>query len=184
MITVKVSGLERWLDACKNAPVQARDAMMHAVNDTGDRARTQVVRSLAKQMGLPYGTVREKLRTRVANKSALLYQLETTGGFMSLRSFDPQERKRGVSARPWGTRRVFRSTFIVRSLGGQVFRRTTSARFPIQKLWGPAMPVEMLRDNVPKDWETAVQVHLPARLAHHLNRLLKSGGKTPSVAPV
>ena len=175
MITVSVRGLDRWIEACQTAPKKARAAMLHAVNDTGDRARTQVVRSLAKQMGLPYGTVREGLTTRPAQPSALRYQIVSRGGYMSLRSFDPQERRRGISARPWGKRRVFRGTFIVRSLGGQVFRRTTRARFPIEKLWGPAMPTEMVRNATPKAFEDSVEVNLPIRLVHHLNRLLKAG---------
>ena len=173
MITVEVKGLERWIDACRKAPKQARDAMLFAVNDTGDRARTQVVRTLGRQMGLPYGTVREGLRTKPATGSDLTYKIISGGGYLSLRSFDAQQRRGGVSARPWGQRRLFRGTFIVRSLGGQVFRRTTRARFPIQKLWGPAMPMEMVREATPKAFEDTVSATLPKRLTYQLNRLLK-----------
>jgi len=146
--------------------------MSRAINDAGNGARTAVVRSLGNQMGLLYGTVRSELTIVPATTSRPEYAIKSSGGYMSLRSFDAQQRPAGVSARPWGRNRVFRGTFIVRSLGGQVFRRTTRARFPIAKLWGPAIPVEMLRGTVPRVFEDSVVERLPKRLAHHIARLM------------
>jgi hypothetical protein len=34
-----------------------------------------------------------------------------------------------------------------------VFKRSRKARFPIEQLWGPAVPVEMLRDEALAAWE-------------------------------
>jgi hypothetical protein len=164
------SDLDRWIKACQTAPAQARDAMRMAINDAGNFARTRVIRTLASQMGVPVSTVRQSLTTRPAWRE-LVYELASAGGFLSLASFDAQQRRAGVSARPWGRRRIFRGTFIVPRLGGQVFRRTTRARFPIVKLWGPSMPQELVRDRVPAVFETEANNRLPVRLAHHMNRL-------------
>jgi|HubBroStandDraft_3_1064219.scaffolds.fasta_scaffold00326_9 hypothetical protein len=170
MATIDVSELEGWKRLCAAAPERSADVLRRAVNDAGNAARTQVVRTLGRQMGLPYATVRQGLSIRPAT-SEPVYEINSVGGYLSLKSFDAEQRRGGVSARPWGQRRMFRGTFIVRSLGGQVFRRTTQARFPIVKLWGPAMPQEMVRGAVPGAFEAAVKQRLPVRLAHHLERL-------------
>ena len=170
MATIDVSELEGWRRLCAVAPERSPDALKRAVNDAGNAARTQVVRTLGRQMGLPYAAVRQGLTIRPATREPV-YEINSVGGYLSLQSFGAEQRRTGVSARPWGQRRVFRGTFMIRSLGGQVFRRTTRARFPIVKLWGPAMPQEMVRGTVPGAFEAAVKERLPTRLAHHLERL-------------
>jgi hypothetical protein len=172
MVTIDVKDLERWTKVCQTAPARASDIMRMTMNDVGNAARTQVVRTLSRQMGLPNGTVRQGLTIQPATTRRMDYAILSQGGYLSLRSFDAEQRRAGVSARPWGKRRIFRGTFVVRSLGGQVYRRTTSARFPIVKLWGPAMPQELVRGAVPKAFEDTARARLPARLAHHLDRLL------------
>lgn len=167
---IDASDLQRWTDACHEAPARGFNAMRMAINDTGNFARTRVVRTLAIQMGLPQGTVRQGLTTVPAVRN-LIYELGSTGGYMSLKSFDARQVRAGVSARPWGRRKIFRGTFMVPRFGGQVFRRTTRARFPIVKLWGPAMPVELVRDKVPEEFERAAEQRLAPRLRHHLDRL-------------
>lgn len=169
---IDCSELRGWIRLCQMAPKESVKAMQYAVNDAGNAARTQVVRTLGTQMGLPYATVRQSLTTIAASPSRLAYELHSAGGFLSLASFDVRQVRAGVSARPWGQRRIFRSAFIVRALGGEAFRRTTRARFPIRKLYGPAMPVEMVRDQVPAAFEQATAERLPKRLGYHLERLM------------
>jgi hypothetical protein len=74
-------------------------ALQWAVNDSGNAARTQVVHTLARRMGLPFGTVREGLRTYAAKPGKLSYELVSEGGYLSLRSFAADQRRAGVSAR-------------------------------------------------------------------------------------
>jgi hypothetical protein len=40
----------------------------------------------------------------------------------------------------------------VKRYGGGVFKRTGKARFPIEQLWGPSVPKEMLRDEAYAAW--------------------------------
>jgi hypothetical protein len=51
-VSIDLSAIERWRKLCETAPDRSVVAMRRAVNDAGNAARTQVYRTLAKQMGL------------------------------------------------------------------------------------------------------------------------------------
>ena len=57
-----------------------------------------------------------------------------------------------MRAKIWGRAQTFGSAFVVKRYGGGVFKRTGKGRFPIEQLWGPAVPVEMLRDEAYAAW--------------------------------
>jgi hypothetical protein len=152
-------------------------ALSRAINHTGDKARTQVTRALVKQTGLKYGRVKETIRTFPASFTRLLYRIVSRGGYVSLKEFGARQTSEGVSAAPWSRRRVFAHTFIVPSMGGHVFERTTSKRFPLRKLWGPAVPAELVKDASLKAFEATVNAELPARLDHEIGAIL--GGSVP-----
>ena len=147
-------------------------ALARALNHTGDKARTQVARALVKQTGVKYGAVRKVLSTRLASRSTLVYRIIGAGGYISLKEFDARQTSKGVSAAPWGKRRVFPHTFIVASLGGHVFERKGHQRLPIRKLWGPAIPKEMLKDQSRRAFETTVAAELPSRVEHEVSAIL------------
>lgn len=183
---IDASDLRRWERYCSAAPERGVKAMCRAVNAAGNKARTQVISALAKEMGLSYGKVKDQIRTFPARDTPV-YELRARGGYISLRAFGAVQRKKGVSARPWGKRRLFRSTFIVRKLNSQVFRRATaqekaamSARakarrketfVPIVKMWGPALPKEMVDATVSAEFERVGRSELPVALAHHMGHL-------------
>jgi hypothetical protein len=56
-----------------------------------------------------------------------------------------QRAARGITARPWGILRKYPHAFF--GPGGHVYERTSRARLPIKKLWGPAIPKEMVKDE-------------------------------------
>lgn len=149
-----------------------KPALMRAVNHTGDKARTQVARALVAQTGLKYGKVREALATHTASPAHIVYRIVAKGAYTSLKEYAARQTGRGTSAAPWGKRRVFPHTFIVATLGGHVFERRTSARFPIRKLWGPAIPNEMVKDKSRAAFEGTVAAELPARLTHEIGAIL------------
>jgi hypothetical protein len=158
--------------------VDMRSALRRAINHTGDKARTQVGRALVKQTGLKYGRVREELRTINATVGSLSYIIRARGGYVSLKEFAARQTQKGVSAAPWGKRRVFPHTFIVASLGGHVFERKGPARYPIRKLWGPAIPAEMVKDQTKEAFEATVAADLPARVDHEISAILS--GRAPA----
>jgi hypothetical protein len=165
-------------------------ALARAVNHTGDKARTQVARTLAKQTGANYGAVRKALGTKLASPSTLVYRIIGTGGYMSLKEFGARQARSGVSAAPWGKRRLFPHTFIVGTLGGHVFVRKSKwdghigpsdrhvfirkgkGKARIHKLWGPAIPKEMVKGQSRQTFETTVASELPARVEHEISVIL------------
>lgn len=149
-----------------------RPALARAINHTGDKARTQVARALVKQTGAKYRAIREAMTSRMASAGTLVYRIVSRGAYMSLKEFDPRQTSKGVSAAPWNKRRVFAHTFIVPSLGGHVFERTGRGRLPIRKLWGPAIPKEMLKEQSKEAFETTVATELPNRVEHEIGAIL------------
>jgi hypothetical protein len=75
-----------------------------------------------------------------------------------------------VSAALWNVRRRFDGAFP--GPGGHAFKRTTAKRFPIEKLWGPSIPKEMVKGATQAAFYQVVQASLPERLAHELCRVL------------
>jgi hypothetical protein len=75
-----------------------------------------------------------------------------TGRHLPLSFFGAKQFSYGVRAKIWGRAQTFRSAFVVKRYGGGVFKRTAKARFPIEQLWGPAVPVEILRDEAYAGW--------------------------------
>jgi hypothetical protein len=151
----------------------ANAVVPRALNHVGDIARTQVKRELAKQTGLTVTAVDKSMRTVRAIPARHSYELVATGRPIPLRDFAARQTRGGVSARPWGKRRVFPGTFVVRALGGHVFRRVGRARLPILKLWGPSLPRELLRGKVPDVFEQVVRDRLPDRLIHEFEQALR-----------
>ncbi len=145
---------------------KARTAMRRAINKTSARAYTQVKRAVAKQVGAPQATVIKygELQRIPAMGSSLSSRIVSAGGYLPLKHFGARRTKRGVSAAPWGKRRVFRSTFFVTKLGGQVFKRLPGQRDGIEKLWGPAIPRELVQGESAAAFEWATATVFPQEL--------------------
>lgn len=172
-ITVDARQLLRMAETFRKAGVETRPAEARAINHTGDKTRTRVIRALVKQMGTTYGVVNKALGRPIrANPASLAYVIRVKGPALSLKEFKARPTRKGVSAAPWGTRRVFPHSFIAPSMGGHVFVRTSRARFPVKKLWGPAVPNELVRNQSKAAFEATVATELPARLAYELGRIL------------
>jgi hypothetical protein len=158
---------------------QAPHAIRRALNWTGDKARTKVVRVLARQTGAKYGAVRRAVVTKRANYGRLVYRLVAFGGYLSLKEFGARQRRDGVSAAPWGRRTVFRHAFVSSAMGGHVFVREIlpsgqrAGRLPLRQLWGPAIPREMLKGDTAEAFAATVGAELQPRVEHELLALLK-----------
>lgn len=127
--------------------------LQRAVNHTGDKARTQVVRALVKQTGLPSGVLKKALKVGRAygasedpiqfakaqlssRPGSLVYLVTARGGDISLKYFKPRETMAGVTAAPFGKRSLFAGSFMkggqfpnrkgAKTLNGHVYERTGS----------------------------------------------------------
>lgn len=106
------------------------------------------------------------------------------GGDVALKYFGARETKVGVSAAPFGKRKVFASTFMRAgwwpnrvakpNWNGQVFKRVGAAKLPIEKQKsGVIIPNEMVQGATRDAFRSTVARVLPQRLAHEINRLTK-----------
>lgn len=83
------------------------------INKVGARAKTQVIRALTKQTGLPRATIVKAIGSpKRASAGRLLYEMQTSGGQIRLKFFKARETKAGVAASPFGQRRLSPGTFM------------------------------------------------------------------------
>lgn len=125
------------------------------VNQVGARAKTQVIRSLTKQTGLPRRTIVKAIGDPSrAHAGRLSYEMVTRGGNIRLKYLAPSETRPGVTAIPWGKRRLFPGTFMkggrfpnrvdVPKFDGHVYRRLNKSGTKItQARSGMFIPTEM-----------------------------------------
>lgn len=105
------------------------------VNQVGNRSKTQVIRALTKQTGLPRKTIVEAVgNPNTAKPGKLSYEMTTRGGDIRLKYFNAKEIRKGVSATPLGKRTLFEGAFMkagrfpnrvtVDQFKGHVYRRS------------------------------------------------------------
>ena len=133
----------------------ATRAFNRALNREGDKIRTSVRRALRQQTGANMALINRETKAYRSSFANLVYTIEARGDPLGLSHFSPSQFKYGVRAKPWGRFQRFPKAFLVGSLGNNAFVRETSARFPIKKMFGPALPKEMLKDATLRAFETA-----------------------------
>lgn len=179
---VDVKGLQRFENMLGVLGAEAPKAVNRALNRAGDMAQVQVVRTLAKQTGLPAKTIRKAVKVKRATWDDMTYTMRSAGGDVSLKYFKPRETRKGVSAAPFGQRQLFEGSFIrgghfprrvLLNMGGHVFRRDGLARLPIDKLdSGVVIPAEMVDGATAEVFDRTVSEQLPRRLDHEIGRIL------------
>jgi hypothetical protein len=166
---IDVKSVERLSSALDDlAEAQRKRVTAAVINDIGDYAYPRVVRTLSQETGAQQKRVRGFLVKKRAYPERPTYQILARGEFMSLKDFKPVQRKAGVQAAPWGDKRVFPHTFF--GPGGHVYKRTSSSRVPIEKLWGPAIPRQLLRGKTDDVVKVVIEERLPVRLAYQYDR--------------
>ena len=178
--TVDIGRLANSLAAAGNkAPV----AIARAINHTGSKARTAMIRTLTAQTGLKRKTIAKALKVkRAAQRGDLSYTITSRGGDISLKYFSPREVRRGVSAKPFGRRQLFAMAFLKGRwranrvplyMGGHVFRRTSALRTPIELVdSGVIIPEQMVIGATKAAFYDVAQRDLADRLSHELFRIL------------
>lgn len=178
-----ISGLERVGNAMAKLSGDDKDkALRRAVNHTGDKAKTVVIRELAGQTGLKQKIIRKAVKVWRANYSSLEYVMTTRGGDISLKFFGARETRRGVTAAPFGKRDLYEGAFMkggrfpnrvtAKGLNGHVYTRTGSGRGPLQFVdSGVIIPAEMVRGATASAFTSLVERDLPPRVMHEIMRI-------------
>ena len=132
---------------------EARRAFSMALNKEGRKSFTQLRRSLSQQSSIPRDAVDAATRFTSATSTTMTTVTFGKGHHLPLSFFGVRQFSYGVRAKIWGRAQSFRSAFVIKRYGGGVFKRMAKARFPIEQLWGPSVPQEMLRDEAYDAWK-------------------------------
>lgn len=186
---VDVKGLRRFENMLGALGADAPKAVARAINHTGDKARTQVIRALSRQTGLPQRIIRTAIKdgpeTRRASPESPTYTLSAGGGDVRVKFFKKRETRAGVVAH-LGTvrgRTLFPRTFFrggafprrvdIAAFDGHVLDRVSEFRYHLRHVRsGVFIPVEMVEGASAKAFEDSVENDLPRRLDHEISRLL------------
>lgn len=192
--TLEAKDLERIGDRFGAMAGKAPVSLARAINHTGMKARTAMVRAMPGQTGLKRDTIVRALKVNKAG-GGLTFSIASRGGNVSLKHFRARETARGVSAAPWNRRSVYAHSFMKAgwwprrveksNWNGQVFERAGSVtgnlragsktrrmdRFEKIKS-GLFIPDEMVKDASAAAFKGIVEADLPKRLEHELARLL------------
>jgi hypothetical protein len=147
-------------------------AFSRALNHEGRKSFTAVKRSLRKQTDIPPFMITASMAFKSSSQRNLRTIISGSGKELPLRLFKPSQFNYGVRAKVWGKHQTYRSAFIVAKYGGNVFHRTSKKRFPIQRMFGPSIPKEMVKDETLETFEQSGNAVMD-RAMHELSRILK-----------
>jgi hypothetical protein len=183
MLEIKydLSQMRRISNALHAAGKQVPLILNRAINHTGDKALTQMRNALVGQTGLKRGTLVRALKgTKAFGAGA--YVIRSKGGNIRLKFFGARETRKGVSAAPWNSRRIYPATFMkggrfphrkTLNLGGTVLKRVGRSRKPLESIRsGLFIPEEMVTGQSQAAFYGTIDRELPGRIAHELYRVL------------
>ena len=143
-IEINVEFTKKLSKLFEEAGLSSTYAVSKAIDEVGNKVKTQVIRTVARQAGVKYGYVGQVIHAKQAMGAGNgEFKLVASDVTLSLKEFSPRQTRAGVSAAPWGKRRVFPHTFI--GPNGHVFVRAMNdgkrvGRLPIYKLFGAEHP--------------------------------------------
>lgn len=175
---------------------KGRRAFGMALNKTIVTVNKQVKKSLSDQMGIPQYLVVKHGGMRIvrASSSNLNAIIDVRGAYLPLKDFNPSQGRKGVRAGAWGVRRLYDGTWINRgkraasgigpapkaSAGGHVFKNTgkfnkvSKRKNGIEALWGPAVPVEVVKDESAKTFYRIADTRMPIEIERAIKALTKN----------
>lgn len=133
----------------------ATRAFNRALNSEGNMVRTRVRRALRQHTGAKAALINRETRSIRSTFSDLTYTIEARGDYLGLSHFSARQFAYDVRAKPWGRWQRFDSAFLLGALANNAFVREGSARLPIRKMFGPAIPKEILQDAARDAFEAA-----------------------------
>lgn len=154
------------------------------VNQVGNRAKTQVIRNLTAQTGLPRKTIVKAVgNPNPARPGKLSYEMVTRGGNIRLKYLEPRETRSGVTAKPWNKRQLFGGTFFrggrfpnrkdVPRFDGHVYRRLNASGTRITQVRsGMEIPTEMTKGRTAAAFEAIAAPLLRERVEAALAKLV------------
>jgi len=163
---VKVnSNFKKALRDIGNVPRKyVQKAMVTALNKVGAEVVTQAKKELAGATGLKQNIVAKKTKQDKAKKGEETYSIHIKSRYLNVIEFGARQTKKGVSAKVWGKRKVYRGAFIGsgRNSGKQlVFKKRKNAPKRIEALHGASLPREFERQDMAKIFNKKIKTRFP-----------------------
>ncbi|MGD1956349.1 MAG: phage tail protein [Sphingomonadales bacterium] len=170
-------------DLTRNLSAIEREALpatkRQTLNDAGVSVRSVAVKGTAKAMGARQKDVRQAVRLIKADYRNPRIILRATGRPLPLIAFGARQTKKGVTAKAWGKRRLYRGAFVATMRSGHTgaFVREGRKRLPIREMSGPSVPDEMAQPIIVAAMGTTfvrrMRVRWPVNLEFNIARILK-----------
>jgi len=127
-------------------------AMVTALNKVGAEVVTQAKRELKDATGLKAGVVAKKIKKDKALKGDETYSIHIKSRYLNAIEFGARQTKKGVSAKIWGKRKIYRGAFIGsgRNSGKQLVFKKSKRKKGIEAVHGASLPREFERQDMAK----------------------------------
>ncbi|MGF3026705.1 hypothetical protein ACQVP2_28285 [Methylobacterium aquaticum] len=190
-LSIKFDASEIVRFANRMAGMNAPLIMGRAINHTGAKVKTAVIRELTKQTGLSRKVIVKAVKTRNASYTKEGggdgWRLYTRGGDISYKYFKPCETRAGVVVSPAGHRMVLTHAFFkggqfpnrvtLSKGGGHVFARAGKGRLPIVKqVSDVSIPKSLVSAATVQAFNNIISTDLEKRVEHEINYALQTGG--------
>ena len=139
-------------------------ALVTSLNKIGAEVFTQAKRELKDATGLKVGVVAKGLKKDKARRGDETYTINIKSRYLNVIEFGARQTKKGVSAKVWGKRKVYRGAFIGsgRNSGKQlVFKKRKNAPKRIEALHGASLPREFERQDMAKIFNKKIKTRFP-----------------------
>ena len=138
--------------------------MVTALNKVGAEVVTQAKRELKDATGLKAGVVGKKIKKDKARRGDETYTIRIKSRYKNVIEFGATQTKKGVSAKVWGKRRVYKHAFIAsgKNSGKQlVFARSKRNPKKLKALHGASLPREFQRQDMAKIFNKKIKTRFP-----------------------
>ena len=178
--------LQQWGDLLEQVARETPVVLPRIVNSVGNRAKTQVIRGLTKQTGLPRKTIVRAVGNPATARAngRLSYEMTTRGGYIRLKFLAPRETRAGVVAKPFGKRQLYAGAFmkggrfpsrvVVPQFKGHVFQRLDKAGTKLAQVRSQVrIPQEMTTGATKAAFEQTAAPLLRVRVEAYLVKRFK-----------
>ena len=156
-------------------------ALVTALNKVGAEVVTQAKRELKDATGLKAGVVGKKIAKDKARRGDEEYTIRIKSRYLNLIEFGARQTKKGVSAKAWGKRKLYKHAFIGsgRNSGKQlVFGKTRGNPKKLKALHGPSLPREFHRQDMESLFNKKIKTRLLILFKRALEfKMLKAKGR-------
>jgi len=139
-------------------------AMVTALNKVGAEVFTQAKRELKDATGLKVGVVAKGMKKDKARRNDNTYSIFIKSRYKNVIEFGARQTKKGVSAKVWGKRRIYRGAFIGggRNSGKRlVFKKLKDNPKRVEALHGASLPREFYRKDMEKIFNKKIKNRFP-----------------------